>query len=454
MTGQQPQTPGTGIPVDEVAAAFTALADVNQELWAAKAPEDLLATNMVLEQMRSRISAVQAQVAAEIEASDAQKSDGWASPADYLTATSGARRGHGNRLLRTARELTDALDATHQALHAGDISPEHASVIVKAIRKLPVDQGLRDLAEKTLLTEAANLIASELETAAERLLELLDPEGHAKREERHLDKLERSAHLNRFLAIVEDGLGGVRLRGRGTVEDAAVIKKVLESLAAPEPNIDDDCGHKTRDPRSHGARTWDALVGACQRLTDAEVLPTDHGAKPRVTVTISLADLQAGVGAATLDNGDRLSAAAVRKLACDAQVIPAVLGTDSEVLDVGRVQRLVTAAIWKALVIRDRHCRFPGCRRAPIACDAHHIQSWLDGGATSLDNLVLLCRAHHTVIHNSGWQVRLNRSDRLPEFRPPPGRHRLDHQYDACFQHDREGTDGWIRHRTPRTPPS
>ncbi len=125
----------------------------------------------------------------------------------------------------------------------------------------------------------------------------------------------------------------------------------------------------------------------------------------------------------SLDTGDQLSATALRRLACDAEVIPAVLGTLGEVLDVGRTQRLVTAAIWKALVLRDAHCRFPGCRRMPLACDAHHLQHWADGGATSLDNLVLLCRAHHTLLHATPWQVRLNPLDRRPEFRRPP-RHR------------------------------
>ncbi|MGZ6878262.1 MAG: DUF222 domain-containing protein, partial [Nocardioidaceae bacterium] len=160
----------------------------------------------------------------------------------------------------------------------------------------------------------------------------------------------------------------------------------------------------------------------------------------RVVVTLDYQSLRAGLGVGTLDSGDRLSAAAVRRLACDAQILPAVLGADGEVLDVGRTQRLVTAAIWKALVVRDRHCRFPGCRRQPIASDAHHLAHWADGGDTSLQNLVLLCRAHHTLIHQTGWQVRLNPTDRLPEFTPPPGR-----------RWHGERDPGWVRERPSRT---
>ena len=128
------------------------------------------------------------------------------------------------------------------------------------------------------MQKAAVLNASDLQKAADHLLEVLDPDGHAAAEERALDRLERSAHLNRFLTIVEDGLGGVRLRGRGTVEDAAVIKAALASLSAPspadpagthgtsDPDTGHGCGTDGRDTRDHGARTWDALVEACQRL--------------------------------------------------------------------------------------------------------------------------------------------------------------------------------------------
>ena len=77
---------------------------------------------------------------------------------------------------------------------------------------------------------------------------------------------------------------------------------------------------------------------------------------------------------------------AAHRLACDSDLIPAVLGPEGQVLDVGRLQRLVTATIWVALVLRDQHCAFPGCHRLPIACHAHHIVHWVDGGPTSLDN--------------------------------------------------------------------
>ena len=144
---------------------------------------------------------------------------------------------------------------------------------------------LRDEAERLLLDQAASLNASELRKAGEHLLEVLDPDGTGRAEETALDRLERSAHLGRFLTIAEDGIGGVRLRGRGTVEDAAVIKTALHALSAPLPGTDPDCGETARDLRDHGARTWDALVETCLKAAEVDgLLPEQHGAKPRLTV--------------------------------------------------------------------------------------------------------------------------------------------------------------------------
>jgi len=94
----------------------------------------------------------------------------------------------------------------------------------------------------------------------------------------------------------------------------------------------------------------------------------------------------------------------------------------------------VTPAIWKALVARDRHCRFTGCRRPPLMCHAHHVRHWVDGGLTSLDNLLLLSGHHHRLVHAGPWQVELDPAgdavfvppqgltrDRLIAPRPPPG---------------------------------
>ena len=172
------------------------------------------------------------------------------------------------------------------------------------------------------------------------------------------------------------------------------------------------------DERTFGQRRADALVEVCRLALNTGELPANGGDRPQLALTMRFADLREQTGPATLDTGDRLTATQARRLACDAHLLPAVLGTHGQVLDVGQSRRLITGALRRALVLRDGGCAFPGCDRPPRWTDGHHIRSWLDGGPTSLDNSVLLCRHHHRLIHHSTWTVRLA-PDGLPEFIPP-----------------------------------
>ncbi|MEV0268306.1 DUF222 domain-containing protein [Hamadaea sp. NPDC050747] len=172
------------------------------------------------------------------------------------------------------------------------------------------------------------------------------------------------------------------------------------------------------DLRSAGARRADALVELCQRILNAGELPDNGGEKPHLTVTLPWDALQAKVGAGLLDTGDLLTPETVRRLACDAMIIPAVLGGDGQILDVGRARRLIDGPLRRALVLRDKGCAFPGCDRPPQWCHGHHLKAWADGGNTCLANSVLLCGFHHREIHHGHWQVRI-RPDGFPEFLPP-----------------------------------
>ena len=114
-------------------------------------------------------------------------------------------------------------------------------------------------------------------------------------------------------------------------------------------------------------------------------------------------DLKHLTGAGTTLTGDLLAPETVRRMACDAAIIPAVLGARSEPLDLGRTSRLVTPKLLQALYLRDRGCTFPGCSRPPSWCDAHHCRHWCDGGPTDLANMALLCPRHHTIVHQKGY---------------------------------------------------
>ena len=121
---------------------------------------------------------------------------------------------------------------------------------------------------------------------------------------------------------------------------------------------------------------------------------------------VTLEALQGGPGEpCEFDDGQVITPETTRRIACDSSVSRIVVGAKSEILDVGRATRSIPAAIRKALIIRDRHCRYRRCERPHRWCDAHHVEHWVNGGSTSLDNLILLCRRHHRAVHEGGVQL-------------------------------------------------
>jgi hypothetical protein len=433
-------------PAAVLADAVAVLRELDSTWWSNESDDDLVATVELTEALRSALAAVQAGALAEVDARDLGRQKlHHCSTADWLTHTGGLRRDQGRRLVRRAQALTGPLSATREAMAEGRVSPEQADVIVTSVEALPSGGAIRGRGEATLVEHAGSMDASELARTGRHLVHVVDPDAEDRRLERQLARDERASHLTRFLSIVPDGAGGVRVKGRGSAEDGAVLEAALLPLTCPTPAVDDERGEVVHDPRDHGARTWDALVAVAQHALDTDRPPESHGAPARLTVTVAWESLEAGLadsavrgvgGVGLTSDGTELSASTVRRLACDAEVIPAVLGSTGEVLDVGRAKRLVTVAIWIALVLRDRHCAFPGCTRPPVMCHAHHIIHWILGGETKLENLVLLCGHHHRVIHHSPWEVRLNPHDRRPEFLSPP----------------RPGVERqWLRHRPRRT---
>ncbi|MHA7188854.1 HNH endonuclease signature motif containing protein [Arthrobacter sp. MDT2-16] len=219
-------------------------------------------------------------------------------------------------------------------------------------------------------------------------------------------------------------------------------------------------------------RMLDGLVGACRIALSGTQLPATGGHRPQVMVTIDYRDLladlttgsegsAAGIGSvnssvsagstASADNAGRTSGRAgawpgaaawsgsgagirsrpgravfaeqmstrsIRRLACDAYIIPLVLGGDGQVLDLGRANRLFPPHLRRALVARDIGCAFPDCTVPASWCEAHHITPWAHGGNTSIDNGVLLCAHHHHTIHQGQWTVASRNG--MPWFTPPP----------------------------------
>jgi hypothetical protein len=121
---------------------------------------------------------------------------------------------------------------------------------------------------------------------------------------------------------------------------------------------------------------------------------------------MTLDSLKSGLGAAALDTGTPISAAEARRLACNSGLIPAVLGTGSVPLDLGRTARLHTAGQRAAMALRDHGCSTDGCDRPPSWTQAHHDIAWAHGGGTSVQNGRLLCPRHHRLAHDPGYDMR------------------------------------------------
>jgi hypothetical protein len=436
-------TPDTA-PAVVLEAARDLVVEASDRLPAGWSDDELVDGMSAVQRLRGAVDAWELSMLAEVDVREIPKKRlHWGSTADWFTHLVGGFRREGRRKVRLARAVTADYTATLESVRDGGTSMVQAGVICDSVETLPTSPALRADAERVLLEQAKTLTATELVRAGRHIAAVVDPDREERAAEAALDREERAAHLQRFLSIVEDGAGGVRLKGYGSTEDGEVIRAALLPLTKPAPAVDpDDPTCETeRDPRDHGARLWDALIQTAQHSLDTDLPPQSHSTRPRVAVTTSLDNLTKALAEARglpcpTETGLELSVAAVRRLACDADIIPGVLGRDGQVLDVGRAQRLVTMAIWIALILRDQHCAFPGCTRPPSMCHAHHIVHWADGGPTSLNNLVLLCGEHHRVIHHTPWQVRLARDGR-PEFRPPP-------------RHGGPAEPVWIRHRPRR----
>ena len=236
--------------------------------------------------------------------------------------------------------------------------------------------------------------------------------------DRSLERDENALRALSSLRLFPLENGMLRVSGQLDPEAGAVLTAALDPLSAPHPckprrgskhpaGEPSDDGTDTgpvdpqtgRDLRPADRRRAEGLIEICRRSAAAG-RSTPKGTKATVMVLINNDHLTGRVqGYGRALDGTVISPETVRKMACDASIIPMVLGSDGEPLDVGRLKRLVTPAILAALWIRDKGCTFPGCGRPPQWCDAHHVIHWADGGPTCLLNMALLCAHHHTYVH-------------------------------------------------------
>ncbi|WP_427130475.1 DUF222 domain-containing protein [Pseudarthrobacter sp. S9] len=219
----------------------------------------------------------------------------------------------------------------------------------------------------------------------------------------------------------------------GTPAGVSTAGDVSAAVASPE----DEPGAAGLDWRSRPQKLLDGLVGACKAALAAGSLPAAGGLRPQVMVTIDYRDLlarlgdsdgaaagdTAAAGRTTEHTGTLLftgpvTTSTVRTIACDANIIPVLLGGEGQILDIGRTSRIFPPHIRKALTARDQGCAFPGCTTHAPWCEAHHISYWSRGGTTGAGNGTLLCTHHHHLIHKEQWTIQMRSG--IPWFIPPP----------------------------------
>ncbi|WP_162598775.1 HNH endonuclease signature motif containing protein [Nocardioides gilvus] len=367
-------------------------------------------------------------------ADDVADAEGFRSAGAWLSHHTRLRRSDAAADLSLAQALDRDRPVLATAVREGRVNVAQAKVIVTALEELPTRVGVEVIAkaEAHLVGLAANHDPTELARLGRRILEVIDPERFEEEEARKLADAEQYAAEKQRLKMRALGDGTTRISG--IVPDATAARLATYLHAFTNPRLSDgavrsktdESGQSEAEKPAFGGPL--AMLGRPKQLAEAfsqlleafdpSRLPIHGGDATNVTVTISFADLKRDLGVATIDNGtpgdgfDTLTAAQARRLACTARIIPAVLGGDSEVLDLGRGQRLFTKAQRRALLLRDKTCRSEGCDIPGTWSEAHHLVPWSQGGVTDLENSALLCSKHHHRAHDPGYDMtRLTNGD-------------------------------------------
>jgi len=345
----------------------------------------------------------------ELDKRNLYRVEGAVSAAAWIRWRCRREGGEARRAVATARDLAE-MPLTEAAAVARKITPAQIEVLAGAHRRHPE---AFVISEEILVEAARRCTTPDVRRLVGYWSQNLDPD----RTVRDAETVREQRRLH--LSMSTDGgfLDGFFDPEGAVTVDAALVAHTQAGDRDAE------------DTRTPAQRRADALVDICRRVLDTGTLPTVNGEKPHLSVIVDLETLQGRPSswsqlAAT---GHLLSPDVVGRISCDAQVTRIVLDPAGQPIDVGRATRTVTTAQRKALMVRDQTCRFPGCDRPQAWCDAHHVRQWAKGGTGDMDNLLLLCRHHHTLIHQHGYTIsgdairpRFHRPDRTPlDFDPP-----------------------------------
>jgi hypothetical protein len=308
------------------------------------------------------------------------------SPASWIARTCGMSVTSAADRVCVGKQLED-LPKVAAALGSGEISFQSASQLCHLRDKLAGKAELFD--EDEMLSYAREYSVWELRKLCRLARHVADPDGFFKEEEQNF--LLRHFHVSQM----SDGMFAVD----GVLDpvSGAALKTAVDVLAKPKG---------PEDERTARQRRADAVGELALHAMEQGTLPRRHSVKPHINLTMTLEALKGelGVPPADLELSLPISIKTAERIACDCTMSRVVLA-DSMVIDVGRATRTVSPPTMRALRVRDKGCRFPGCDRQVSWSSPHHIIYWSRGGSGKLPNLVLLCYFHHRLVHEGRWQV-------------------------------------------------
>jgi hypothetical protein len=374
-----------------VRAAVAALAAAaGEESW--RLQEDELGWVLEgLDSLRRDVERVMVQVVGDAAHRGTPDREGYSSGADYVAGHSPSLDSAGaHQVVRVSAACRlDKHRPLARAVAAGEVPVRRADRVLRALEQiepfLTFEQYVAD--QEIILPVAMTGTDRELRQVLRHLVECARPEQDS-------DDFEKAQRRGR--GMYERAVAGdlTEFVLRLDPEGAAFVRAAVDPLAKPAPDGDGP------DPRSPQQRRADAFLMILKRGMES---PGQAGttSNAKVIVTLSWEQLVGQLrGLGRTMTGDQLTPATVRRLACEADLIPVLLGTDGEVLDMGHRARLATPAQRRALWLEQQGCTYQGCSMPAQWCAAHHGVWWSRGGPTDHDNLYLLCPRHHTRVHD------------------------------------------------------
>ena len=364
-------------------------------------PDAALGERIVaLEALVRRAQAAQAAAVRVFDARDAADADGAASTACWLRDRVAASDTDARRLVGLARSL-DRLPAMAAAFREGAVTAAHVRLVAGQTRRLAPDTAADG--DAFLARWARRLDPVRFGAVVRRWVATVAAAEFERDTERRYDA--------RWLSLGRTFGGMTSLQGMFEPEGGAILEAALDALVS---------ANAADDTRTREQQRADALVDLVELARAHDLLPTTGGARPEVVVHVPAAALVGAPDAppATLGDGAPVTPAAVERLACDGRFRRLVLDALAVPVELGRATRAVPPALRKYVALRDGGCRYPGCPRGPAYCEAHHVVFWRHGGATAADNLVLLCRYHHHLVHDRGHELKLLPDGTVKATRP------------------------------------